>query len=136
MPVTAGTIAAPASEVAICDARHRPEILRDQDHGGGDDDRDAGHDHPGALVIAGVDESADRRRDGHAGNIADVIAVPIKPLVQPCASRKTPMNGPMPDCMSAMKKFRPSRGHRRTGIVDFEFFLPALMTLELLRVAA
>ena len=68
--------------------------------------------------------------------LPSVIAVPIKPLVQPCDCRKTPMNGPIPDCMSAMKKFKPSRGHRRAGIIDFGFFLPALIMLELLRVVA
>src|ERR1700761_5832265 len=39
-----------------------------------------------------------------------VITVPIGPLVQPCASKNTPRNGPMPDCMSAMKKFSASNG--------------------------
>ena len=34
-----------------------------------------------------------------------VITEPISPLSQPWASRNTPRNGPMPACMSAMKKF-------------------------------
>lgn len=33
-----------------------------------------------------------------------VMAVPINPLAQPRSWRNTPTNGPMPDCMSAMKK--------------------------------
>src|SRR5207249_4665685 len=49
-----------------------------------------------------------------------VIAVPISPLAQPRSWRKTPTNGPMPDCMSAMKKLRANRGQIRDeeGIRD------------------
>src|ERR1700760_3029127 len=53
-----------------------------------------------------------------------VITVPIIPLCQPCASRNTPRNGPMPDCMSAMKKFSASSGQTpleappRAGLFD------------------
>src|SRR3954464_2618176 len=42
-----------------------------------------------------------------------VIAVPINPLAQPRSWRKTPTKGPMPDCMSAMKKLRANRGQIR-----------------------
>jgi len=52
--------------------------------------------------------------------LPSVMAVPIQPLCQPCASRNTPKNGPIPDCMSAMKKLRPSSGHRREVRVPAE----------------
>src|ERR1700761_4978681 len=39
-----------------------------------------------------------------------VITEPIRPLCQPWARRNTPRNGPMPACMSAMKKFRDCKG--------------------------
>jgi hypothetical protein len=42
-------------------------------------------------------------------------AVPISPLVQPRSIRNTLRNGPIPDCMSAMKKFTASKGHRRAA---------------------
>ncbi|PAV66040.1 hypothetical protein WR25_16208 [Diploscapter pachys] len=35
-----------------------------------------------------------------------VMTVPIGPDCQPRCCRKTPRNGPMPACMSAMKKLR------------------------------
>jgi len=39
-----------------------------------------------------------------------VITEPIRPLCQPWASRKTPRNGPMTACMSAMKKLSDCSG--------------------------
>lgn len=42
-----------------------------------------------------------------------VLAVPISPVAQPRSWRKTPTNGPMPDCMSAMKKLSANRGQIR-----------------------
>jgi hypothetical protein len=47
--------------------------------------------------------------------------VPINPLCQPWASKKTPRNRPIPDRMSAMKKFSESSGNipRRAGLPCF-----------------
>src|SRR5258708_40267582 len=39
-----------------------------------------------------------------------VSAVPIRPLSQPRCARNTPTNGPMPDCISAIKKLTASKG--------------------------
>src|ERR1700722_2659786 len=45
-----------------------------------------------------------------------VMTVPISPLCQPCASRNTPRNGPMPACKSAMKKFSVSSAASPRGL--------------------
>jgi hypothetical protein len=63
--------------------------------------------------------------------LPSVMAVPIKPLAQPCDCRKTPTNGPMPDCMSAMKKFNASSGQSGAGFGDRTPFLLAFMTSTL-----
>src|SRR4051794_37143712 len=42
-----------------------------------------------------------------------VMAGPINPLAQPRSWRNTPTKGPMPDCISAMKKLTAKRGQRR-----------------------
>jgi hypothetical protein len=45
-----------------------------------------------------------------------LITVPIAPARQPCASKRTPRNGPMPACMSAMKKLSASSAVRPAGL--------------------
>jgi hypothetical protein len=57
--------------------------------------------------------------------LPSVITVPIKPVAQPCDCRNTPTNGPIPDCMSAKKKFRPSKGQSRVDVADGAFLLLA-----------
>jgi hypothetical protein len=57
------------------------------------------------------------------------MAVPINPLAQPRCWRNTPTNGPMPDCMSAMKKLSANSGQMRGGegrdvIETLNVFLP------------
>jgi hypothetical protein len=39
-----------------------------------------------------------------------VITDPMRPLCQPCANRNTPKKGPIPACMSAIKKFNACKG--------------------------
>lgn len=64
--------------------------------------------------------------------LPSVITVPIKPVAQPCDCRNTPTNGPIPDCMSAIKKFRPSKGQSRVDVADGAFLLLALMARGIL----
>src|ERR1700722_16433280 len=115
MPDTAGPIAAPAIAVATCDIvpsqkfceiRIRPDAVTVQI--------------PGMITYSFLRLVAST--NAPAGVVISmpatpptVITVPINPLCQPCASRKTPRNGPMPACMSAMKKFSDSNGQRRFG---------------------
>lgn len=105
MPVTAGPIAAPAMAVAIwlavttthdCDHRMRKDA---------------------STVQVPVMTTTQRFRlvwsmNAPAGTVINmpamppaVITVPIGPVVQPRCCRKTPRKGPIPACMSAMKKF-------------------------------
>src|ERR1700742_4827421 len=49
----------------------------------------------------------------------NVITLPIGPLAQPCASRNTPMKGPIPACMSAMKKLSASSGRMALAASSF-----------------
>jgi len=59
-----------------------------------------------------------------------VSAVPIRPLAQPRPSRNTPTNGPIPDCISAIKKFRASRGHKWAGDWRLDFMQPPEFSVE------
>jgi Acyl-CoA dehydrogenase, C-terminal domain len=56
-----------------------------------------------------------------------VITEPISPLFQPCARRKTPRNGPMPACMSAMKKFSASSGRMAREVLSEAVCRSAMM---------
>src|ERR1700722_14139176 len=104
MPMTAGPTAAPATAGATCDSatgQNDCEIRIIDD-----------------ATTAASPETMTRRRlwrlpstQAPAGAVIRtpaiepiVITDPIEPFNQPCASRKTPTKGPMPDCMSAMKK--------------------------------
>ncbi len=48
-----------------------------------------------------------------------LITVPIRPLCQPWAIRNTPRNGPIPACMSAMKKFSARNGSKARRVAPF-----------------
>ena len=113
MPVTAGTIAAPAIEVAICEAATAQKFCHSRIM-----DEAATTATPGTMIQARL--CRDVSMNPPAGvamsmpaMLPMLIAVPIMPLAQPRSSRNTPTNGPMPDCMSAMKKFTASKGQRR-----------------------
>ena len=116
MPVTAGTIAAPATEVAIWDAATAQKFCQRRIM-----EEAATTARPGMMTHRRLRvEVSIRPPIGVVINMPAIlpiiIAVPIMPLAQPRSSRKTLMKGPMPDCMSAMKKFTPSRGQSRGAI--------------------
>ncbi len=110
MPDTAGPIAAPAIAVAtcesvtnqkLCESKTMPDAISVQ--------------MPGMMMQSFLCLVAST--SAPAGVVISipatpptVITVPISPLSQPCANRNTPRNGPMPACMSAMKKFSDSSG--------------------------
>jgi hypothetical protein len=110
MPDTAGPIAAPAIAVETCDSvtsqklcesRTMPDAITVQ--------------MPGMMMQSFLCLRASTSAPAGVVIIMPatpptVITVPISPLSQPCASRNTPRNGPMPACMSAMKKFSDSSG--------------------------
>src|ERR1700722_10048145 len=120
MPDTAGPIAAPAIAVATCDIvtsqkfceiRIRPDAVTVQI--------------PGMITQSFLCLVAST--NAPAGVVISmpatpptVITVPISPLCQPCASKKTPRNGPIPACMSAMKKLSDKSGQSRFGASLFE----------------
>src|SRR3954453_20338915 len=113
MPVTAGTIAALASDCATCEnvtAQKFCEIRMNRDAG---TPQSAGMTtHMRLLRLASMKPPIGVVISMPA-TLPIVIAVPINPLAQPRSWRKTPTKGPMPDCMSAMKKLRANRGQIR-----------------------
>src|SRR5579863_4904797 len=114
IPVTAGPIAAPAIAVATCEraiGQKACEIRMAAD--------------ARTVQIPGMTTSqrllSDASTQAPAGVVINtpatpptVMTEPIQPLCQPCASSHTPRNGPMPACMSAMKKLSACR-ERRPG---------------------
>ncbi len=115
MPVTAGTIAEPAIEVAICEAATAQKFCQIRMM-----EEATTTAMPGTMTHARLcDDVSMKPPTGVAISRPAILpiasAVPIIPLAQPRSSRKTPTNGPMPDCMSAMKKLTASNGHNRAG---------------------
>ncbi|MGY2932449.1 glyoxylase-like metal-dependent hydrolase (beta-lactamase superfamily II) [Bradyrhizobium sp. GM6.1] len=113
MPVTAGTIAALASDCAICEnvtAQKFCEIRMIAEA--------STTQMPGITTHMRLLRLASMKPPigvviSMPATLPIVIAVPINPLAQPRSWRKTPTKGPMPDCMSAMKKLRANRGQIR-----------------------
>src|SRR3954451_7964238 len=113
MPVTAGTIAALASDCATCEnvtAQKFCEIRMIADA--------STTQMPGITTHMRLLRLASMKPPigvviSMPATLPIVIAVPINPLAQPRSWRKTPTKGPMPDCMSAMKKLRANRGQIR-----------------------
>src|SRR3954453_18348565 len=113
MPVTAGTIAALASDCATCEnvtAQKFCEIRMIADA--------STTQMPGITTHIRLLRLASMKPPIGVGTsmpptLPIVIAVPISPVAQPRSWRKTPTKGPMPDCMSAMKKLRANRGQIR-----------------------
>src|SRR4051794_34897116 len=113
MPVTAGTIAALASDCATCEnvtAQKFCEIRMIADA--------STTQMPGITTHIRLLRLASMKPPigvvtSMPATLPIVIAVPISPVAQPRSWRKTPTNGPMPDCMSAMKKLRAKRGQIR-----------------------
>jgi hypothetical protein len=117
IPVTAGTIAAPAIEVAICEAATAQKSCHIKMM-----EEAATTATPGKMTHARF-----RCEASMSAPLAwspfilaifpIVIAVPIMPVAQPRSSKNTLTNGPIPDCMSAMKKLMASNGHRRNTLL-------------------
>jgi hypothetical protein len=115
MPVTAGTIAALASDCATCEAVTAQKFCETRMMADA-----ATTQMPGITThIRLLRLSSMKPPIGVVISIPAtlpiVIAVPISPLAQPRSCRKTLTKGPMPDCMSAMKKLSASRGQMVDG---------------------
>ena len=105
MPLTAGPTAAPAMAVATCESATGQKDCQIRMMA-----EAAIEKKPGITTNQRLCRLLSTQAPAGAVMITPaidpmVITDPIQPLCQPCAKRKTPMNGPMPDCMSAMKKF-------------------------------
>jgi hypothetical protein len=114
MPVTAGTMAAPAIAVAICEPATTQNSYESKISA-----EAATTQIPGTMTHARLKFVVSINPPigivmSIPATLPNVIAVPIRPLSHPRPSKNTPRNGPIPDCISAMKKFSASSGQSRS----------------------
>jgi hypothetical protein len=128
MPVTAGTIAALATEVATCDAATAQKPCDSRMITEADTTAMPGTMTQARLLFVASMKPPIGVMTSMPATLPSVMADPIRPLAQPCDCRNTPTNGPIPDCMSAMKKFNASSGQSRIGSAGRAVFLRAGMT--------
>ncbi|MEY9138313.1 hypothetical protein ABIE79_009840 [Bradyrhizobium diazoefficiens] len=104
MPVTAGTIAALASDCATCDNVTAQKLCEIRMIADASTTQMPGMTTHRRLLRLESMKPPIGVVTSMPATLPIVSAVPISPVAQPRSWRNTPTNGPMPDCMSAMKK--------------------------------